>query len=234
MLIDAGVNTNKEAVLDNLEKYGVSEIEYAVLTHYHADHIGAAADVINGYRVNNVIMPDATATSATFDNMLSALEAHNETNVIEGKAGYKFSVCNVEFEILSPSDTEGLDANETSLVLLMKYGEVKMLFMGDAAKSNEEVILNNYGSSYIKADLIKIGHHGSSSSSSEVFLKAVSPEYAVISCGEGNTYGHPHQETLETLAFLGITLFRTDTQGEITAVTDGSSLSLKSSAGNEG
>jgi competence protein ComEC len=175
-------------------------------------------------------MPDATATSATFDNLLSALEAHEETNVIKGEAGYKFTIGDASFEILSPFDTEGADANETSIVLLMKYGKIKMLFMGDAAKSNEEEIINNYGTSYIKADLIKLGHHGSSSSSSEVFLKAVSPKYAVISCGEGNSYGHPHQETLDTLALLGITYFRTDNQSEIVAVTDGNSLSVKPSS----
>jgi len=226
MLIDAGVYSNKRAVLDKLEKYGVERIEYAVFTHFDADHIGAAAEVINDYKVSNVIMPDAVATSKTYDNLLSALEEHEETKVIKGEAGYKFELGGALFEVLSPFDTEGADANETSVVLLMTYDDIHMLFMGDAEKTNEEKIVNHYGAAYIKADLIKIGHHGSSTSSSSFFLLAVSPEYAVISCGEGNPYGHPTQETLDTLSRLGITCFRTDTEGTVTAVTDGKKITM--------
>ncbi len=226
MLIDAGVYNNKKAVTDKLGAYGVEVIEYAVFTHLDADHIGAAAEVINGYNVKNVIIPDATATSKTFDNLLSALEAHGETKVIKGEAGYTYDLGGAAFEVLSPFGTEGKNANETSVVLLMTYGDIKMLFMGDAEKSNETELINRCGAAYINSDLIKIGHHGSSTSSASYFLSAVSPQYAVISCGSDNPYGHPAAETLDTLNNFGITFFRTDTQGEITATTDGTALNV--------
>lgn len=226
MLIDAGVYTNKKAVLNNLDKYGVKELEYMVLTHFDADHIGAAAEVINGYTVKNVIMPDSAATTKTFDNLLTALENHEEVKVIKGEAGLKFEVNGAKFEVISPFDTHGKTANETSVVILMTYSDIKMLFMGDAEVENEEEILNRYTSGYIKADLIKIGHHGSATSSSRVFLQAVSPKYAVISCGRDNQYKHPHQVTLDSLADLNITCYRTDLQGTITVNTDGVDLTI--------
>lgn len=224
MLIDAGVYNNKKAVTDKLEAYGVKTVEYVLFTHFDADHIGAAADVIDSCDVKNVIMPDAVATTKTFENLLVALETHEEINMIEGRAGLQFECGGAQFQVLSPFCTDGKSANETSVVTMMTYGGVRMLFMGDAETPNETEIINQYGAGGIKADLIKIGHHGSATSSSFPFLNAVSPKFAVISCGKNNPYGHPAKATLENLQKLGVLCFRTDLQGQITVRTDGVSL----------
>ena len=226
VLIDAGVYTNKKAVTNYLEKYGVETIEYMVLTHFDADHIGVAAEVIEAFEVKNVIMPDTVATTATYDNLLTSLENHEEIKVIKGEAGYTFLTGIVKFEILSPFETEGKSSNQCSVVMLMSYKNIKMLFMGDAEKPNETEMLNNYTPMKLRADIIKLGHHGSASSGSKDFLEAVAPKYGVISCGKDNSYKHPAEETINTLEELNITYFRTDLHGTVTGKTDGKNLNI--------
>lgn len=183
VLVDSGVNTDKNAVPDFLREKGVEEIEYAVFTHPHADHIGAAAEVVRGFRVKNVYMPDVAHTSKTYLDLLDALEADESVSVRRAVAGESFSIGEVTFDILSPIEDKYSDLNLYSAVLRVTYREKRFLLMGDAEQPNETALLASGES--LRADLLKVGHHGSSTSSSADFLRAVRPDCALISCGEG-------------------------------------------------
>ena len=206
VLVDSGVNTNKNAVTDFLHEKGVEEIEYAIFTHPHADHIGAAADVVRNFRVKNVYMPDVTHTSKTYLDLLDALEADESVAVRRAIAGESFSIGEVTFDILSPIE------------------EKRFLLMGDAEQPNEQALLES--GCALRADLLKVGHHGSSTSSSEDFLSAVRPAYALISCGEDNSYGHPEQAVLDRLEAVGAEIYRTDRNGTIRVVCDGETIAM--------
>lgn len=226
IIIDAGDYRDKAAVTTKLAKFGVEEIEYMIITHPDADHIGAAADIINKYPIKNFIMTRATKSSKTYENMITALEKHQDINIINGESGYKFDVDGVSFELLWPKGILSSKANETSIVTRVQYGKNTMLFMGDAEAVNETAVMHNYSSDYLKADFIKLGHHGSSTSSGYAFLTTVSPEYAAISCGKDNNYNHPHRQTINTLDKLGINYYRTDEDGTISVVSNGKVISV--------
>ena len=163
VLVDSGVNTDKNAVPDFLREKGVEEIEYAVFTHPHADHIGAAAEVVRGFRVKNVYMPDVAHTSKTYLDLLDALEADESVSVRRAVAGESFSIGEVTFDILSPIEDKYSDLNLYSAVLRVTYREKRFLLMGDAEQPNETALLASGES--LRADLLKVGHHGSSTSS---------------------------------------------------------------------
>ncbi|MFR5864071.1 MAG: ComEC/Rec2 family competence protein [Acutalibacteraceae bacterium] len=224
MLVDSGVNTDKNAVPDFLREKGVEEIEYAVFTHPHADHIGAAAEVVRGFRVKNVYMPDVAHTSKTYLDLLDALEADESVSVRRAVAGESFSIGEVTFDILSPIEDKYSDLNLYSAVLRVTYREKRFLLMGDAEQPNETALLASGES--LRADLLKVGHHGSSTSSSADFLRAVRPDCALISCGEGNSYGHPEQVVLDRLEAIGAAVYRTDRDGTIRAVCDGKTIEI--------
>ena len=224
VLVDSGVNTNKNAVTDFLHEKGVEEIEYAIFTHPHADHIGAAADVVRNFRVKNVYMPDVTHTSKTYLDLLDALEADESVAVRRAIAGESFSIGEVTFDILSPIEEKDSDLNLYSVVLRATYGEKRFLLMGDAEQPNEQALLES--GCALRADLLKVGHHGSSTSSSEDFLSAVRPAYALISCGEDNSYGHPEQAVLDRLEAVGAEIYRTDRNGTIRVVCDGETIAM--------
>ena len=224
VLVDSGVNTDKNAVPDFLREKGVEEIEYAVFTHPHADHIGAAAEVVRGFRVKNVYMPDVAHTSKTYLDLLDALEADESVSVRRAVAGESFSIGEVTFDILSPIEDKYSDLNLYSAVLRVTYREKRFLLMGDAEQPNETALLASGES--LRADLLKVGHHGSSTSSSADFLRAVRPDCALISCGEGNSYGHPEQVVLDRLEAIGAAVYRTDRDGTIRAVCDGKTIEI--------
>ncbi len=220
VVIDAGTYEHPGKAKKLLDGYGVEDIEYFVLTHPDADHIGDADDILESKNVKNVIMTNETATTATFESFLTALGRSEGTNVIMGKYGMEFAVGDVKFTVISPSEGFVGTSNDASIVVMAQYGKVKFLFAGDAEADAEDVMVRTLEEK-LDCDVLKAGHHGSSSSSSEKFLKAVSPRYAVISCGEGNDYGHPHDVTLKRLDKLGIKYFRTDKSGNITFTSDG-------------
>lgn len=224
VLVDSGVNTDKNAVPDFLREKGVEEIEYAVFTHPHADHIGAAAEVVRGFRVKNVYMPDVAHTSKTYLDLLDALEADESVSVRRAVAGESFSIGEVTFDILSPIEDKYSDLNLYSAVLRVTYREKRFLLMGDAEQPNETTLLASGES--LRADLLKVGHHGSSTSSSADFLRAVRPDCALISCGAGNSYGHPEQVVLDRLEAIGAAVYRTDRDGTIRAVCDGKTIEI--------
>ncbi|MDD2556326.1 MAG: MBL fold metallo-hydrolase [Syntrophaceticus sp.] len=219
MLVDAGPDENGAPVISYLKKQGVKKIDYLVATHPHADHIGGMAAVIKEFDINKVYMPKVTHATKTFEDMLLA---------IKGK-GLKITPARAGLDIL---DQDGLQAtftapcgsyydslNNYSAVVKIQYGNTSFLLTGDAEDISEQEMLAD--GMDLQADVLKVGHHGSSSSTTPALLRSVAPEYAVILLGAGNDYGHPHQETLEHLADAGVNIYRTDQEGTIVFASDG-------------
>ncbi len=230
VLIDTGDKKNAvtEKIVTHLQSLGIESIDYLVLTHPHADHIGGAPDIINTFTVENCLMPDAVATTKIFEDTLTALE-EREVNVIEAVAGDRIVLSDMVLEILAPRAKEYTEINDYSVVLRVLFGQTALMLTGDAEILSEEEMLQTFGAAALRADLLKVGHHGSTSSTGSTFLSAVDPTYAVISTGEGNSYGHPHDEVVERLAsYEGLTTYRTDLHGTLVFSSDGTALTLVS------
>ncbi len=218
VLVDAGTtDSGKDAAA--YIKNRTNTIDYMILTHPHEDHIGGASFIMDDVKVKNIIMPDMTANSASFDRLLDAIE-NNDTNVIPAEKGLGFLVGELRIEILSPPTNKTYeDTNNMSIVSRITFGKTSFLFTGDAEKTVENDLLQS--GQTLRSDVLKIGHHGSSTSSCEEFIKAVSPKFAVISCGKDNSYGHPHYEVKNILKKFNIPYYRTDTYGTIVLTSDG-------------
>lgn len=224
ILVDTSVKSAKDELDDYLKAAGVSELEYLVLTHPDADHIGNAQFVIENYKVENVIMTDYASTSKTYENLLDAIEEKN-INVILPENGYSFKLGALTNTVIAPVN-EYDDPNEMSLVIKSVYGNTSVMLTGDAEVESEEDILKKWSASALQSDILKVGHHGSSTSTTDAFLNAVNPKAAIISCGEGNTYGHPHEETVKKLENKGIKIYRTDKDGSIIYKSNGNDIIL--------
>ena len=221
VLIDAGTNSSEDELKAYLDALGVTDIEYAVFTHPHEDHIGGADMVLNTYNVKRVIMPNATATSKTFERMMDAIEAE-KCEVIEATPDYVFKVGELVCTVLAPISEKYSETNNYSVVIRADYGETSVLFTGDAEVDSEEEMLARYRlKGTLDCDILKSGHHGSDTSSCQEFLDAVTPAFAVISVGEGNTYDHPKQVTLTKYETMGMVIYRTDKEGSIVFTTTG-------------
>lgn len=215
MLIDAGENGQENAVISYLDKHDITELEYFVATHPHSDHIGGAAEVIDHIKVKNVIMPKLssinTPTTQTYKKMLNAIK-ESGAKVIAAAPGKNYTLGDASFTVLAPfSQDENL--NNMSVSLRLSYDQYSFMFTGDAEKEVEKQILNSGAD--ISADVYKLAHHGSSTSNTLKFLKAISPKYAVISCSSDNDYGHPHDEIIDSLEKLGIDYYSTYKSGNI-------------------
>lgn len=224
MLIDTGESSEKELLIAYIESLGVDALDYLVLTHPHSDHIGGASAILSAFEVKAVLMPDAETDTATFLRVLEAIDEEG-CGVTVPKVNDTVTLGSAVFTVLGPVDSYR-DLNDTSLVLRMDYGSTSFLFTGDAEVPSEEDMLARHPSSAFKADVLKLGHHGSSTSTSTEFLSAVLPTYAVASCGENNEYGHPHRETLSLLTNKNITLLRTDEDGSVVFTSNGSKVML--------
>ncbi len=219
MLIDAGENDKGTLVQNYIRKQGVKSLDYLIVTHPHSDHCGGADVIVTKYDIDTIIMPNYAADTASYRDVIQALDGKNY-RVTEPVAGDVYKLGDAEFTIVAPNSGDyGDNVNNYSVGILLEHGGNKFLFTGDAEEEAEEDISAN--GIDISADVLKIGHHGSRTSSSKEFMDAVSPEYAVISCGEDNEYGHPHAATLNTLRSMGVKVFRTDEQGSLIAVSDG-------------
>lgn len=218
MLVDAGNRADADKVLTSLWTYGFGKLDYVVGTHPHEDHIGAMADVLLNVPVGTVLMPEKTTNTATFENVLDAIEEKG----LEAKYARPGRLLEGEdyfVDVLAPLDTSGDDLNEASVVLRMAFDDKAVLLTGDATEEVESLILQS--GAKVEADVLKVGHHGSDTSSSEAFLRAVSPKVAVVSVGEGNTYGHPVPAIMNRIESMGIQIYRTDINGDICYQTDG-------------
>ena len=214
MLVDAGENDQGEVVVSYLKEQGVTRLDYVIGTHPHSDHIGGLDDVIRAFETGRVFLPPATHTTATFEDVLDAVQEKNLT-LTQPKPGDSYALGDAAFTILAPQADYGDDLNNWSVGIRLACAEGALVACGDAeAQAEEDIAASGLP---LSADVLKVGHHGSSTSTSNAFLQAVSPAWAVISCGEGNSYGHPHEETLKKLEDAGVSVLRTDLLGDITA-----------------
>lgn len=225
LLIDAGDNGQEDRLLSYLRSAGIVRIDYLVGTHPHADHIGGMQEVINAFPVGKIFMPKVTHTSKTYLNLLKAIDEKGLSIETARQGKLLFDENSVRAEFLAPCSDTYEDLNNYSAVIRLAYKDTSFLFTGDAeALSENEMLSANVN---LQANVLKTGHHGSSTSTSQNFLKAVSPSCAVISCGKGNSYGHPHEEILKKLEKAGVQVFRTDEMGTIIIETDGKNFNIK-------
>lgn len=226
LLIDAGSNASENQLLSYLAKYGIRRITYAVFTHPHEDHIGGADAVLDACTVEHVILPNTVTTTATYEYLLNAIAAEG-CSVQYAAPGNTYMLGDASFSILGPVSTDDDNLNNASIILSFQYGQNRFLFTGDAEEPVEtEMLLRDPAA--LNADVLKVGHHGSSTSSSDLFLAAVSPDVAVISCGAGNDYGHPHSAVLTRLGIFTNHIFRTDQLGSVRIYTNGEVLWVQS------
>lgn len=227
LLIDAGPASGTDKLMSYLSKNNIKKLDYVVATHPHEDHIGGMTSVIKKFQVGSFYAPKITTTTKTYQNMIDALKSKNlKINV--AKAGVSLDLGeNAKCEILAPVNTQTKyeSLNNYSAVIKLTYGNNKFLFTGDAEKLVEKELLN--AKSDLSSDVLKVGHHGSTSSSSKEFLDAVSPKIAVISVGKGNDYGHPHKETLTALKNRKLQIYRTDVDGTVILESDGNKITKK-------
>lgn len=233
MLIDAGDLGDEQEILEYLHRFGVEKLDLVIATHPHADHIGEMAAVLENFPVQRFVMafmPEGKEpTSRTYLNMLEALD-EKEIPVEEAVPGDTYTLGTAQLQILGPI-SENSDPNAMSVVTRLTFGERSFLFTGDAeAEQEREILTAGYN---VKADVLKAGHHGSKTSTSDPFLRAVAPQYVVITCGAGNSYGHPHDETIARLTDANIPYYRADELGDIVFTTDGTTLSVQTEKGGE-
>lgn len=234
MIVDSGdLSDESQKSLENyLKAANITSFKYAVFTHTDSDHIGSADYIVNNYDVENVIMPNYDSDTDVFDRLLTALENKNVNTILIGEdrehceqSGYTFYLGSMLMTVMAPTEDFN-DANEMSVVLKCAYGETSVMLTGDAEERSEEAMLEKWSRSMLDCDILKVGHHGSDSSTTKEFLDAVSPSIAVISCGEGNKYGHPHKEILDRLEAAGVTVLRTDIKGHIVIKSDGKTVTV--------
>ncbi len=221
MLIDAGESSKEEVVSEYINTLGYNKINYVIGTHPHSDHIGGLAHIINSFNIEKIYMPKALSTSKTYENLLNTIYKNNK-NIITAKAGIKIiDEDNLKINILAPNNNNYSNLNNYSVVIKINYKSKSFLFMGDAEILSENEILTD-----VSADIIKIGHHGSDTSSSESFLSKVNPKYAIIMVGENNKYNHPNQTILDRLEKNNIITYRTDLNGNIIITSDGNEINI--------
>jgi competence protein ComEC len=229
LLIDGGDREGSGKVLASLREHSLSHIDVVVATHPHADHIGGLVDVIKNVDVGQVLDSGQVHTTQTFEDFLDAIETKQiplksvrQGDSINLDPTVKIDVLNPPANLLDGADNEA-EFNNNSVVLKLTYGEFSALLTGDMEERNEARLVSE-NTTTLDADVLKAGHHGSHTSSSIPFLNAVTPEVVIISLGAGNTYGHPHQEALDRISAAGTEhLFRTDIDGTITLIANGSS-----------
>lgn len=220
MLIDAGDNNQGTAIQNYLQKQGVEHLDYLILTHTDADHIGGADVIITKFDVDTVFMGNYAKDTATYRDVIQALD-NKGLQWSTPAVGENYTLGDAFFTIIAPNK-EYNTPNNSSIGLLLTKGKNKFIFTGDAEEAAEADIVQN--GIDITADVYQAGHHGSKTASSDALLDAVKPEFAVISCGQDNKYGFPHAQVLNSFRERGIQVFRTDEQGSIVAVSDGTSI----------
>ena len=226
MLIDAGDNSCGTLIRNYLAKEGVSSIDYVVCTHPDEDHIGGMASVIENIPIvsETMWMPNIEKNTKTYDNLIKEAE-RNYVKIDMPEVGKEYSLGKASFMFLAPI-VEHDKENSNSLVVKLWYNNISYLFTGDCDKEEEEELLNGTYADFLHSTVLKVGHHGSNTSSGDEFIKAVSPEYAIISCGKDNQYGHPHDEVIDVLTENNCIIKRTDKEGTILMVTKGKTTSF--------
>lgn len=222
MLIDGGKPEKSSYIYAWLQQHGLRYLDVIVATHVDADHIGGLSGALNYASVGTAYCPVTTGTTETFQSFVKYL-AQRGKQITVPTAGETFALGGAQVQILGPLHSAE-DSNDNSIVLKVSFGATSFLFTGDAERAEEQDLLN--AGVNLQSTVLKVGHHGSDTSTSYPFLRAVAPQYAVISVGAGNSYGHPTEAVLSRLRDAGVTAFRTDMQGEITAVSDGQTVNF--------
>ena len=231
LLIDGGEAEYGQTVIDCLEAAGAERIDYLVATHPHSDHIGGLPAVIGRFEIGAVFMPKAQSNTKIFEKLLVSIQDRG-VKINTARSGVRlfpdasFSGGMLRAEFVAPCGDSYSDLNNYSAVLRLAYGDTAFLFTGDAESISEKEMLSAHSSEELRSNVLKVGHHGSGYSSTETFLKAVSPQYAVISCGAGNKYGHPESSALDRLSDTGAAVLRTDQLGTILMSSDGKTVTV--------
>ncbi len=226
VLLDCGPTDMQNELTEYLRIFGVNAIDCLILTHPHPDHIGGAIEILDHFPVRQILHSASEDETTLFARLSKKISEKAVPNAVP-QPGDHFFFGSVKLSFLGPIADGHLSLNDDSLVCRLTYGQTAFLFLGDAEKQEEEEMLTRFSSDELHADVMKVGHHGSSTSSAFSFLQAVSPSYAVISCGKANEYGHPHSSVLAALDSLSVTVLRTDQSGTVVFVSDGSRLTIE-------
>ncbi|MBZ0311692.1 ComEC/Rec2 family competence protein [Clostridium butyricum] len=226
LLIDSGPKNHKKQLVKFLTDLNISKLDYVIATHPHEDHIGNMNTVLNSYKVQSFYAPKVYSYTKSFEQMIDSLKSNNlKINPIKRGCNTINLGFQTNVEVFSPINDTYDNENNYSPVIKISFGNNSFLFTGDAEKEIEDklILLNDD----LKADILKVSHHGSSSSTSDAFLNRVSPKYAVISVGKNNIYDHPNDTIISKLNTYNINILRTDIQNNITLISDGTNISYK-------
>lgn len=221
ILIDGGDDNSHHIISSYLKKQNVENIDYIIATHFDSDHIGGLDNIIDKFNVSNIYAPNYESDTVSYQNLINSCLNKNLNLQCLSSGDFINIEDNINLEVLAPSYIQE-ENNLNSIVFRLDYKNKSFLFTGDAEASNELNIINSYELNDI--DFLKVGHHGSSSSTTSEFVEEVSPDIAVISCGYKNQYGHPHKSTLDTLEKNNVLTYRTDILGNIVFYSDGDTI----------
>lgn len=226
MLIDSGPKTHKKKLIKFLNSLNISSLDYVIATHPHDDHIGNMSTILHTYKVNSFYAPKVYSNTKLFEQMIDSLKSKNlKINTIKRGCNSIDLGKGVYIDVFSPLNDTYDNENNYSPIMKISFGKTSFLFTGDAEKEIESSIISLNDN--INADVLKAGHHGSSTSTSDSFLTAVSPKYTIISVGKNNMYGHPSKDIIEKLNKRNIYTLRTDKKNNITFISDGNELKIK-------
>lgn len=221
MLIDGGDRSHSSYVVSYLKKLGITTLDYVVVSHYHADHLNGIIGALEAFQCSTVICPDYEASSKLYQSFLNKVKEKDIATTYPS-IGDSYTLGNAEFSIIAPVKYTYSNENNSSIGIRLTNGNDSFLFTADAEAESEEAICE-LGID-LSCDVYTVGHHGSATSTTWSLLEKALPEYAVISCGEDNSYGHPHEETMEKLEAISAKVYRTDLQGELIAVSSGNGI----------
>lgn len=224
IMVDAGERTAISNIVATFKKYDIEKIDLLIATHPHADHIGGMQYFVESYPISKIMMPKSDHSTTMYLNLLQSIKDKG-LKITEAKPGITYEFGDVTIGVLGPVSTAYKDLNNISVVFKLTYGDTSFLFTGDAEKEAEKDIIASGAD--LSTDVIKAGHHGSSTSTTQEFLDAVSPLIALVSCEIDNEYGHPHKEFLERISKKGCTLYRTDKNGNISILSNGTNISVE-------
>lgn len=223
MLIDAGEPSASDTVVDYLNDHGIEKLDYVVCSHGHADHCGGLDAVVENFEVGTVLTSPYPGDTASYEIFSDAVAAKGLAMIVP-ELGESYTLGEAKFEFVGPLEQYD-NLNDDSLVMRLEYGDTSFLFTGDMTSKAERDLLEDGAN--VKCDVLKVGHHGSSGSSSYRFLYEAEPKIAVISCASGNSYGHPHEEALSRLNDCGAEIYRTDLEGSIVIFSNGMEVTKK-------